>query len=118
MLPKDAQEYYIDEYQIQAIHDYIEDEKNGIDSFFKRALIFYEFTGVRATEPFIGEMYGDWLYIDASKSKGKNLRKIQLSEELKTIWMEIQAFRDEYVVRKCPNPNEQAYRRISNTLLR
>ena len=65
MLPKDAQEYYIDEYQIQAIHDYIDDEQNGIDSFLIQALIFYEFTGVRAIEPFIGEIYGDWLYIDA-----------------------------------------------------
>ena len=118
MLPKDAQEYYIDEYQIQAIHDYIDDEQNGIDSFFIRALIFYEFTGVRAIEPFLGELYGDWLYIDPSKSKGKNLRKIQLSEELKAILMEMQAFRDEYVDRNSPYPNEQAYRRISKTLLK
>ena len=118
MLPKDAQKYYIDEYQIQAIHDYIDDEQNGIDSFFIRALIFYEFTGVRAIEPFLGELYGDWLYIDPSKSKGKNLRKIQLSEELKAILMEMQAFRDEYVDRNSPYPNEQAYRRISKTLLK
>ena len=118
MLPKDAQEYYIDEYQIQAIHDYIDDENNGIDSFFKRCFIFYEFTGVRAIEPFIGELYGDWLYVDASKSKGKNLRKIHLSEELKAILMEMQSFRDEYVARNSPNPDEQAYGIISKKLLR
>ena len=70
-LPKSEQEYFIDEYQIQAIHDYIDDERNGIDSFFKRALIFYEKSGCRAIEPLLGELYGDWLYIDASKSKGK-----------------------------------------------
>ena len=69
MLPDDDCEYYIDEYQIQAIHNYIDDESNGIDSFFKRALIFYEKTGCRAAEPLLGELFGNWLYIDASKSK-------------------------------------------------
>jgi len=113
MLPKSEQEYYIDEYQIQAIHNYIDDESNGIDSFFKRCFIFYEFTGVRAREVFLGEMYGDWLYVDASKSKGKNLRKIHLSEKLKTIWLEMSEFRDSYISRNSPNPNEQAYGIIS-----
>ena len=69
-LPKSEQEYFIDEYQIQAIHNYIDDEKNGIDLFFKHCFIFYELTGMRAIEPMIAELYGDWLYIDASKSKG------------------------------------------------
>jgi len=118
MLPKDDRECFIDENQIQAIHDYIDDERNGIDSFFKRCFIFYEFTGVRAIEPFIGELYGDWLYIDASKSKGKNLRKVQLSEELMVILLEMQTFRDEYVARKSPEPDVRAYCRISKTLLK
>ena len=118
MLPKDDCEYYIDEYQIQAIHNYIDDDSNGIDSFFKRCFIFYEFTGVRAIEPFIGEIYGDWLYVDASKSKGKNLRKIHLAEDLKAILMEMQAFRDEYVAGGSPEPNVRAYTRISKTLLK
>ena len=118
MLPKSEQEYYIDEYQIQAIHNYVDDESNGIDSFFKRCFIFYEFTGMRAIEPMIAELYGDWLYIDASKSKGHNLRKDHLSEELKAIWMEISAFRDGYAARKSPNPNEQAYGMVSKKLLK
>jgi len=118
MLPKDDCEYYIDEYQIQAIHNYINDEKNGIDSFFKRCYIFYEFTGVRAMEVFLGELFGDWLYVDASKSKGKNLRKIHLSDELKTILKEMQSFRDEYVTGGSSEPNVRAYTRISRTLLK
>ena len=117
-LPKSEQEYFIDEYQIQAIHNYIDDEKNGIDLFFKRCFIFYELTGMRAIEPMIAELYGDWLYVDASKSKGHNLRKVHLSEELKAIWMEISAFRDGYAARKSPNPNEQAYGIISKKLLK
>jgi len=115
-LPKDEQEYYIDEYQIQAIHEYI--DQGGIDSFFKRCFIFYELTGVRAIEPFIGELYGDWLYINPSKSKGKNLRKVQLSKDLKAILLEMQAFRDGYVAHKSPHPNEQAYGLISKKLLK
>ena len=106
MLPKDDCEYYI------------YDESNGIDSFYKRCYIFYEFTDVRAIEPFIGELYGDWLYVDASKSKGKNLRKIHLSEDLKAILMEMQSFRDEYVKGGSPEPNVRAYTRISRTLLK
>ena len=116
MLPEDERECFIDEYQIKAIHQVI--DQGGIDAFFKRALIFYEYTGVRAIEPFIGELYGDWLFVDASKSKGKNLRKIQLSDDLKTIILEMQAFRDGYVSRKSPNPNEQACAIISKKLLK
>jgi len=116
MLPADERECFIDEYQIQAVHDYIDDERNGIDSFFKRCYIFYEFTGVRAIEPFIGELYGDWLFVDAFKSKGRNLRKIQLSEDLKAILLEMQAFRDGYIKRGSQRPNEASYERISKVL--
>jgi integrase len=63
-------------------------------------------------------LYGNWLYIDASKSKGHNLRKVQLSEGLKEILLEIQAFRDGYAARKSPNPNEQVYAIISKKLLK
>jgi|ETNmetMinimDraft_2_1059921.scaffolds.fasta_scaffold20992_3 integrase len=118
MLPKSAQEYYIDEHQIKAIHDYIDDEDNGIDSFFKRCYIFYEKTGCRASEPWLGELYGDWLYIDASKSKGKNLRKIHLSDDLKAILLEMHAFRDTYVAMDSPNPNNQARALISKRLFK
>ena len=50
--------------------------------------------------------------------KVTTLRKVQLNEELKTILLEIQAFRDGYVARKSPNPNEQAYCMISKILLK
>ena len=69
-------------------------------------------------EVFLGELFGDWLYVDASKSKGKNLRKIHLAEDLKAILMEMQSFRDEYVAGGSPEPNVRAYTRISKTLLK
>ena len=96
-LTQDDCEYFIDEHQILAIHDYIDDASNDIDSFYKRCYIFYEFTGVRAIEPFTGEIYGDWLYVGADVSKGGNLRKVHLTGDLKAILMEMQAFRDDYI---------------------
>ena len=81
LIPVGMQLYhYFNENETNQIYHYIDEDENGIDSFFKRCYIFYEFTGVRAIEPFIGELYGNWLFIYSSKSKGKNLRKIQLSE--------------------------------------
>ena len=74
---------------------------------------FYEFSGVRALEPMISELYGDWLFVDASKSKGKNLRKIQLSDDLKAILLEMQAFRDGYIKMGSKRPNDASYERIS-----
>ena len=45
-----------------------------------------------------------------------NLRKVQLSEDLQAILLEIQAFRDKYVAMGSSKPNERAYERISKTL--
>ena len=45
-----------------------------------------------------------------------NLRKIQLSDDLKAILLEMQAFRDGYIKMGSKRPNEASYCRISNTL--
>ena len=117
MIPEGEQLYcYFNESELQAIHSV-----DSIDDFFKRCFFFYQHTGCRPIEPFIGELVGDWLIVDSSKSKGKNVRQIQLSEKLKNILIEMQSFRDSYSVRstghKCPSAsNERAYERISKTL--
>ena len=84
-------------------------------------------------EVFVGELIGDWLIVDAEKSKGKNDRQIKLNEELKSILKEMHRFRDSYgskypkKMRKAASPagtysirpyppNERAYERISKTL--
>ena len=61
---------YFSEMELKAIYDYVHDEKHGIDSFFGRCFKFYEMTGVRGMEAFLGEICGDWLIIDSSLSKG------------------------------------------------
>ncbi len=103
--------YYFNESELQAIYDY-----DGVEDMFKRFFYFYEQTGVRAIEPFIGELMGDWLIVDSSKSKGKNVRDIHLTEELKTILKEMQSFRNTYIDMGSKRPNEGAYERISKML--
>jgi len=105
--------YYFNESELQGIYDY-----DGIDDMFKRFFYFYEQTGVRAIEPFIGELMGDWLIVDSDKSKGKNVREIHLTEELKTILKEMQSFRESYIEMGSKRPNEAAYERISKMLAR
>jgi len=103
--------YYFNESELQAIYDY-----DSVEDMFKRFFYFYEQTGVRAIEPFIGELMGDWLIVDSSKSKGKNVRDIHLTEELKIILKEMQSFRDSYIEMGSKRPNEGAYERISKML--
>ena len=103
--------YYFNESELNAIHNY-----DGIEDMFKRFFYFYEQTGVRAMEPFVGELMGDWLIVDSSKSKGKNVRDIHLTEELKTILQEMQSFRNTYIDMGSKRPNEGAYERISKML--
>jgi len=103
---------YFNESELKLIY-----ESDKVSDFYKRCFFFYEQTGVRPIEPMIGEIHGDWLIIDASKSKGKNVRQIQLSAELKQILKEIQSFRDSYIEMKSTDPNDRAYRRISMALM-
>jgi integrase/recombinase XerD len=124
---------YFNEQELKAVYDYVDDKKNGIDSFFGRCFKFYELTGVRAMEVFVGELYGDWLIVDVEHSKGKNVRQIKLNEELKSILKEMHKFRDEYSSKYDKKiryahpqkgksfippypPNVRAYERISKTL--
>jgi site-specific recombinase XerD len=131
MIPEGDKLYcYFNESELAALYAY-----NGVDDFFKRCWFFYEQTGVRPIEPFIGELIGDWLIVDSSKSKGKNVRQVQLNEKLKSILKEMQQFRDSYIKGSSKSqkmryvaspmgksaippypPNVRAYERISKSL--
>ena len=81
LIPKGVQLYhYIDEY--------------GVDSFFKRCFYFYNQTGMRPTETLVGEFVGDWYLIPAELRKNKIPMQLKLNEELKSILLEMQSFRD------------------------
>ena len=49
---------------------------------------------MRPTEPFLGELVGDWYLITAEQRKNKIPMQMQLNEELKAILLEMQSFRD------------------------
>tara|TARA_B100000315_G_C14188782_1_gene412357 strand:- start:37 stop:585 length:549 start_codon:yes stop_codon:yes gene_type:complete len=78
--------------------------------------MFYERTGCRAIEPYISEIYGDWLYVQANKSKGGRIRKIKLNDDLKSIWMEMQGRKQNYIDNGSKRPNQASYERVAKVL--
>ena len=113
LIPKGVQLYhYFNESEINQIYHYI--DENGIDSFFKRCFHFYNQTGMRPTEPFLGELVGDWYLITAEQRKNKIPMQMQLNEELKAILLEMQSFRDSKL--HCKDANERVCDIFSRTI--
>ena len=102
---------YLNEYELNQIYSL-----DWLDGFYKRAFYFYEHTGCRPSEPFCGELMGDWLFVDAEDSKSRAPRQIKLTEELKLILVEMQAYRDMYTTNGSAKPNEAVYYRISKEM--
>ena len=95
LIPEGVQLYhYFSENETNAVYDYIDVNQSGIDSFFKRCFNFYDQTGMRPTEPFIGELVGDWYLIPPELRKNKMPMQMQLNDELKSILWEMRAFRN------------------------
>ena len=76
--------------EINLIHD-------AVDEFYQRCFYFYEKTGARAKEPFLGFIEGNWLKIPLDETKNKSCRNIKLTDELKSILIEMREFRDSYL---------------------
>ena len=113
LIPKGVQLYhYFNELETNQIYHYI--DENGIDSFFKRCFHFYNQTGMRPTEPFIGELVGDWYIITAEERKNKIPMQMQLNDELKAILLEMQSYRDSKL--HCKDANERVCDIFSRTL--
>jgi len=102
---------YFNRKEIDAIYD-------AVDEFWKRCFSFYEETGCRPKEPFMGEIEGNWLRIPPEETKGKNWRMIQLTDELKYILMEMRDFRDTYLDGGLEYARYRAYDRINRKLNR
>lgn len=58
---------------------------------YQKAWFFYINTGCRLSEPFKGQIKGNWLIVDQDSSKTKIMREIRLNKELKRIVIEMQA---------------------------
>ncbi|MFC1527534.1 tyrosine-type recombinase/integrase [Candidatus Neomarinimicrobiota bacterium] len=77
---------------------------------WKRAFYFYRETGCRLIEPFIGNLDGNWLIVNANKSKTGVPREIFIDDALVEIYNEmIRRFNNS----KCKNPRSfsQSYSR-------
>jgi len=81
--------YYFSELELKAIYEY-----DGLEPFYKRCFYFYEQTGMRASEPFIGELFDDWFVVSAGHRKNKIPLEVKLTDELKAILKEMHEFRD------------------------
>jgi len=102
---------YLNESELKQIYSL-----DWLDDFFKRAFFFYETSGCRPIEPFIGELLGNWLIIEVEKSKGKSVRQIHLNEKQKQILEEMQQFRDQYSLEGSLNPSDTAYHRLATIM--
>ena len=112
LLSKGVQLYhYFNEGETNQIYHYINEH---MDSFFIRCFHFYNQTGMRPTEPFIGELVGDWYLINGEDRKNGIPMQMQLNEELKAILMEMQSFRDSKL--HCKDANERVCDIFSRTL--
>jgi integrase len=83
--------HYFNESETNQIFHYINEH---MDSSYLRYYHFYNQTGMRPTEPFIGELVGNYYIIDAQDRKNGIPMQMQLNEELKSILLEMQSFRD------------------------
>ena len=91
-LKKGVQLYhYFNESETNQIYHYINEH---MDSSYLRYFHFYNQTGMRPTEPFIGELVGDWYLISGELRKNGIPMQMQLNEELKSILLEMQSLRD------------------------
>ena len=91
-IPKGVQLYhYFNEGETNQVFNYIDEH---LDSFYLRCYHFYNQTGMRPSEPFIGELVGDWYLISGEDRKNGIPMQMQLNDELKSILLEMQLFRD------------------------
>ncbi len=83
--------HYFNEGETNQIYHYINEH---MDSSYLRYFHFYNQTGMRPTEPFIGELVGDWYLISGEVRKNGIPMQMQLNEELQSILLEMQSLRD------------------------
>jgi len=112
LIPKGVQLYhYFNESETNQIFHYINE---NMDSSYLRYYHFYSQTGMRPTEPFIGELVGDYYIINGDDRKNGIPMQMQLNEELKSILLEMQSFRDSKL--HCKDANERVCDIFSRTL--
>ena len=67
-----------------------------LDDLYKKAFLFYRDTGCRASEPFIGELDGNWLLISGDKTKQRADKELRLNDECLRLCIRMQNHLDKY----------------------
>ena len=62
---------------------------NRVETHYQRAFYFYRETGVRLSEPFIGELDGNFLIITADKSKSRTDNEFYIDLDGVTQWKHV-----------------------------
>ena len=83
-----------------------------LEPLMQRALHFYRETGCRLSEPFFGEVNGNFLTITAEHAKGRRQRDIYLTSRLKDILLEL---RDSTHLKPTGNRDPSVLKIVRNT---
>ncbi len=84
-----------------------------LDDLYKKAFLFYRDTGCRASEPFIGELDGNWLLISGDKTKQRADKELRLNDECLRLCIRMQNHLDKY------NGTVESFtQNLSNTFLK
>ena len=67
-----------------------------LDQHYKTAFLFYRETGCRVSEPFIGELDGNWLLISANKTKQRADKELRLNAECLRLCVEMRSYVEKY----------------------
>tara|TARA_Y100000294_G_scaffold135462_1_gene128183 strand:- start:30 stop:626 length:597 start_codon:yes stop_codon:yes gene_type:complete len=67
-----------------------------LDQHYKTAFLFYRETGCRVSEPFIGELDGNWLLISADKTKQRSDKELRLNAECLRLCIEMRSYVEKY----------------------
>ena len=67
-----------------------------LDDNYKTAFLFYRDTGCRRSEPFLGELHGDWLLIGGDETKQRMDKELSLSHINLERITEMRAFLESY----------------------
>ena len=114
LIPEGVQLYhYFNESETNQVYHYIDEH---MDSFFTRCFHFYNQTGMRPTEPFIGELVGDWYLIPPELRKNGIPMQMYLNNELKSILFEMQSFRDTKL--HCKDANVRVVDTFERTIMK
>ena len=71
-------------------------ELDWLDDQYKTAFSFYRDTGCRRSEPFLGELHGDWLLIGGDETKQRMDKELSLSHTNLERITEMRAFLESY----------------------